>query len=992
MSSAPPSKDWTQRLRWVFERLHRREFYLLLIGFIAGVFMPAFRISLSSSALLAIFGVGAVATFYYIDRRSQLRQRLANALGIEGPLSEQDAEPGNDEIESEIKLPARPRVRDGRTALPAQPSANDDLAESEEDAFAEDSDLDDEDLDDEEEQYRKTRRRRLHLAIALAVGVVLAIVVFAPKDNSSPRPSSPKASTDYAALQALVSSDPAAAAAQLAPLAAEANATRFRSLLLAAHYGLGEHRRALELACEYVRAAPADRTYLQNIHASLRALAVNPATGDSSPAGLESAGAEARRLQQTCGSDLFSDIWPAIRYGQMQMLLEGRPRYSHPYSMGEADRAYLIARTDLNRTDLCYRAYFLDEFDAVGQCAGSRLALMASVDKAVLSGTDEIKAEAIRVLLERVRQGATRGVDIDSGALSLLLFDVFARQGNVDAAAALYLSMIEGEAKFAISDRASSLVSRLAETDPTKAMQFLVAAGTASPEHRTRLLSAYLLQRASTAREADFARDIARLSATSIYPGESTRSLSRALVAASSRFSLNTVRDFFIWARGPEQDTEFYAPEAGLRILVERFGVNAISRSVLAPMDFPRSLLDPLLQTIEDNGASPGGDADALLGGLALLSSAPASTERMADWLDTRRQSLRSRLVRKVTAAGEQQSVTVRWSNRLEEYRRLEARALTRFGIGRADLRLADGVARELLQDAEWAQRDWRLRDASQLLAMARTIPAPEVSDDIAAEQSALNGRRAMDCSALILDGVRQPFNRDERPLRRCLEVARTTDHRARAFYLIASIQRQRRNYDESLETMNRFMVEIPAHHLRDDILAEIGWTYYATEQLDRARATLQRVVNQYPNGNAVDNALWWLAAIERQSGNYALAGRYYSQIAAMEASERLRGEVNERARSSVSTRIPELEGVVRWHDGLTVDRVHDDPAKAPRILRPGDRVLALCGQPVVNSYELFTVATRLSSPRGVCDVEFMRERERLTRRIRVEHAARARR
>lgn len=73
---------------------------------------------------------------------------------------------------------------------------------------------------------------------------------------------------------------------------------------------------------------------------------------------------------------------------------------------------------------------------------------------------------------------------------------------------------------------------------------------------------------------------------------------------------------------------------------------------------------------------------------------------------------------------------------------------------------------------------------------------------------------------------------------------------------------------------------EFPTSKLLDDVLAEELFAEGTIKpNLDAARATFNKLVNTYPNGNAIDNAYSWMAIILRCNGQLQEAEKLNREI-----------------------------------------------------------------------------------------------------------------
>ena len=82
-----------------------------------------------------------------------------------------------------------------------------------------------------------------------------------------------------------------------------------------------------------------------------------------------------------------------------------------------------------------------------------------------------------------------------------------------------------------------------------------------------------------------------------------------------------------------------------------------------------------------------------------------------------------------------------------------------------------------------------------------------------------------------------------------------------KSLYLMASSYRRLRDYANSKRVLEEFLATVSESSLLDDVIAELGAHYLLVENnLDKARPYFERVVSEFSDQNASDNALNWMA------------------------------------------------------------------------------------------------------------------------------------
>lgn len=110
---------------------------------------------------------------------------------------------------------------------------------------------------------------------------------------------------------------------------------------------------------------------------------------------------------------------------------------------------------------------------------------------------------------------------------------------------------------------------------------------------------------------------------------------------------------------------------------------------------------------------------------------------------------------------------------------------------------------------------------------------------------------------------------------------------------------RNKHEYKRYAQELELFVDFYPASVFADDALAELGWYHLAvTEDLDRATAYFERVVEEYETENAYDNALNWLVILNLEEGRIAEAAFWSVKLGKDIASDRLFNKSSDRTSS----------------------------------------------------------------------------------------------
>jgi tetratricopeptide (TPR) repeat protein len=211
-------------------------------------------------------------------------------------------------------------------------------------------------------------------------------------------------------------------------------------------------------------------------------------------------------------------------------------------------------------------------------------------------------------------------------------------------------------------------------------------------------------------------------------------------------------------------------------------------------------------------------------------------------------------------------------------------------------------------------------------------------------------------------------------------EKPHTSQEYARNLYLLASVSRRLQEYDKSRDYLLLFIQNINDSPLIDDVYAELGYHYLVIEgNWELAKSYLNVVIEKYPNRNAYDNALWWLARGHRDAGEYATALYLYTKIAALSVSSRFSDSSAEESviLERFANYLP-LKNVVfaersgSAEEGVFVGQAPPKHTKAIDI-QAGDRIHTLCGEFIRSNSDVFYAIKNADSP-SQCELLLARE------------------
>lgn len=162
-----------------------------------------------------------------------------------------------------------------------------------------------------------------------------------------------------------------------------------------------------------------------------------------------------------------------------------------------------------------------------------------------------------------------------------------------------------------------------------------------------------------------------------------------------------------------------------------------------------------------------------------------------------------------------------------------------------------------------------------------------------------------------------------------------------------------------------------------DDVICEIGFHRMFIEgSWEKARLSFNEVINNYPNRNAYDNALWWYGIGMKNAGNFTQAIPAFAKIGALEVQSRFRRWSSDEGEKL--TRLIHLEPFTHisfqsnklGDSGLFIKSIKSQSLFTNSLLK-GDRLLNLCGKGINKVDDLL----RMSEENNIlfCDIEFLR-------------------
>ncbi len=755
--------------------------------------------------------------------------------------------------------------------------------------------------------------------------------------------------------------------------------TKERKLLLVALRAEKRNAEALDFACTYQQEAPDSDAFIDNIHASLRSLGLE--------LGLEAASVEAKRLQASCGYQ-FSPVWVGIRQALMTLYLAGVPRFRHGYSPSSDDIHYLqdyIASASPEDPYIPVARYFLGEFEPVIAAEGLfRIAHLAEIDSAMMEGTPADKIEKIgRLLREDLGLRADlEGLDVDldrmhkiycemtigngiddfarrrivagnaPGSCVTGLFAIYTDRGAVGAPLVVTLLREAGEAAELIEAAEYFFDTRAALLDAGAFHTELVTAGIKdlSPEVRGLIVQQILPTAGAqwpAGRLKRFLDDIAP-----VYEEEPDWEalLGEAVVERIDIEGLEAGLALIADTAGPDPLLISRAFLADLR--PDDQPIEPLSLGSVKSVEVPRvfQMIEIADRVFQKRGMDPDRRNDWRTSAYSDVATAVMETisSRVDDVTDPASASL---LVREYTSVrGKLPGAAVR-------------DVLDNAAGKRIFQAFTDGAI-TAAERVDIALMDTFLNGAKDMKPFAGQLDEEEEAVFSVLLEEAAELRQSS-CDDLIRTSAER---RVDAPVSYCLDRKPSAEERGRALYVLASIARDNRQWEESEKIMLQFLSEIPDHELIDDIYAELGWVSYRQKKYKTAEKYLNTVIERYPDRNAADNAMYWLGKVYETKGSKSRAARLYSAIAVKEGADRMRTLAWKQMRNGATT-IEEFERVRRWTTDLTVDELSENEDERPVHLQTDDQIVSVCGRPVKNMNDVAAVLDRMEPGRD-CTVQ----------------------
>lgn len=767
-----------------------------------------------------------------------------------------------------------------------------------------------------------------------------------------------------------------------------------RKLLLPALFGQGKYRESLKRICNFMtetesyKSDPENNPYFENLVLSVRALGLT--------SGAESADLFLTEQRQACG-DQFSSVWVGIPSTHMINLMSRQPRYTHPYKVSDTDRAFLQSYRQAHSTDDPYTIfadYFLSDFDKVNGVAGFfDIGLQAELDDAVMIGSDAERLEKIDQIVadDLTIDERFQVLSINLGQLYGAKCSLGIRMGQL--AFATRLVEIGEDHKFCLADLLNALSSSQSPESVSPVFEVLARL---SEEERASVAPIVLEARLSQVGPEIFGKELEAIGFQTFSQADQHHIVHKIALTMLKQWGMEQTL-VFLRSIGPASDwsmtDEMSRPfQDGLWQVLDEHGFDAgvefiYLASGLTPDALNVAIAFDYLGDVEAGRDVPSfsrflytNDTEEIVGRLAAvdrthraLNKARVRGGSVSDWKHETNRTLATNYYYRLTPlirASDEGVDSDMFENQYKEFRKT-------FSGPEAGSAFDDALVDELLNivssEALSSIETWDRSRATELFKIGEFLSAnaghapSSAGAMLARAQDAFAKQEDMDCDALYAIGMER---RLREPLKLCLARKPGDSLKGKAFYLIASIARQKRDYEESQHFMERFIAEISDHALRDDILAELGWQAFRLEDYDEARAYFDQVTELYPDRNAADNAYYWLGKIAEAEGKSEEAGEFYTTIALREGADRLRSlVVQDRAKGKQT--IADIYLVDEWTSNLRVVEVNGYPS--PSFLRPSDQLIRVCGQAVNNIIEVNAVVAQQPAAARQCEVTVLR-------------------
>ena len=209
-----------------------------------------------------------------------------------------------------------------------------------------------------------------------------------------------------------------------------------------------------------------------------------------------------------------------------------------------------------------------------------------------------------------------------------------------------------------------------------------------------------------------------------------------------------------------------------------------------------------------------------------------------------------------------------------------------------------------------------------------------------------------------------------------------------KAMYLAGATLRRMKEYKAARDMFGTLFRQYPDGFLADDALAEVGWYYLiVAEDYREAYKYFELVLDLFPDRNAADNALNWMAKSKSWRRDYSGALKHYVALASNYAGSRL-GSAAQGAIEHLQELVETAETVNRLSNvGVRENRVIEvDTSESPLLI--GDRIVRVDGYSVSDKNSLDAALATVTENHADVEVSRGSSEERLVFRVPVEKVA----
>ena len=676
-------------------------------------------------------------------------------------------------------------------------------------------------------------------------------------------------------------------------------------------YSLGNHDAALDLICERSRAlAATDDRYIYDIHAHLRKIALN--------SGYETATTKALRYKETCSRRQFSPMWVGIPLAKMEFLRAGTHVLGEAYVLPIKDRIVLrqLIKKYPNDPFKDYASYFLHDFKAIKR---PELIGLPSAPDETVKPTARRSFGTLTVAMDTpiddiLKEFASDDADTFSGHYIAYVFRRLLGLGRGADALRAYRSL-------------PPRLAALLEEIPHVAIRSAINEQAYLEE---RLAQAPLEQRAKL-------REL-------IEAGECAEDLAVCRLAIEWIPHSNTARRVLAKTTSSALQDPQNTPEllAGLAKLVREYSKVSTSPAIRAmsrELDYARD-------TLHDHASE---NRQALL--RIYASGACEETALCTSFLKTFKASSKARGI-----ALDHLTVLI-YSSNLETVNAFyESIPPEVFAVkDRQFLGDTKGLELHLYRISSYLKQG----DVNGLLSYAIQIRGRIFKREDKPKKPKIRESEPERFPTLAL-----------RVFAYIAESRQKTTLGERAHYLWFTTSLHRTHVDKSKPILEAFIDRYPTSHLIDDAYTELGLLVLQSEG-DRKLAEhyFRKVWKEYPNRNAADNALYYLAEMALKEGNYVQAIYYYTLIVTHFSKKRIA--------ESVADELPPLQGLYealrdrKYPDGLVftisyggANVVMVDPKRVASDfpIAKGDLLTTIAGETFASERGFYHILSRLSS------------------------------